>query len=356
MRLPHQERSARKTLRASPRLSAVAFFRLPREARLRCYWWWLNGNTNEETITHDLTEMSRMGYGGVLLVDADGSNQHGNAEVPPGPTFGSPAWLRLYVHALQVASDLHLEVTLNITSGWNLGGPDVLPADASKLLTWTRTLADGDGDRMLPMPPTSNGFYRQIAVLAYPLKHGTHLAGEQGDRRSPLRGLKYRTASAETGVSMAAPEPLLGATGAAEGEEDLTAASVIDVTAQVDDAGHILWRAPTPGPWEILRIGYTDSDARVSTSSGAWQGLAIDYLDRGAFDIYWDHTVAPLLQAAKPYLATTLTNLATDSWELGGTNWTGRFRDEFRKRRGYDPVRYLPRRCGANHRRPDRHG
>jgi hypothetical protein len=27
---------------------------------------------------------------------------------------------------------------------------------------------------------------------------------------------------------------------------------------------------------------------------------------------------------------------------LGGTNWTGNFREEFRKRRGYDPVAYLP--------------
>jgi hypothetical protein len=34
--------------------------------------------------------------------------------------------------------------------------------------------------------------------------------------------------------------------------------------------------------------------------------------------------------------------LATDSWEVGGTNWTGRFTDEFRKRRGYDPIPYLP--------------
>src|ERR1700722_11854797 len=64
----------------------------PAQAKLRCYWWWLNGNTTEETITRDLTEMSRKGFGGVLLVDANGSNQNGNDAVPPGPRFGSPAW------------------------------------------------------------------------------------------------------------------------------------------------------------------------------------------------------------------------------------------------------------------------
>src|SRR5580693_2421621 len=42
----------------------------PPAARLRCYWWWLNGHTTEQTITRDLTEMKAKGYGGVLLVDA----------------------------------------------------------------------------------------------------------------------------------------------------------------------------------------------------------------------------------------------------------------------------------------------
>src|ERR1039458_2109198 len=144
----------------------------PSVAKLRCYWWWLNGNTNEATITRDLTEMSRKGFGGVLLVDADGSEQQGNEKVLPGPTFGSPQWIRLYVFALKTASARHLEVTLNATSGWNLGGPDVTPAQASKLLTWSRTTTGEKGfDGVLPMPPIKNGFYQQIAVLAYPLAH-----------------------------------------------------------------------------------------------------------------------------------------------------------------------------------------
>jgi hypothetical protein len=319
------------------------FAQPPSEARLRCYWWWLNGNTTEATITRDLTEMSRKGFGGVLLVDANGSNQGGNDNAPAGPAFGSPEWTKLYVHALKTAAALHLEVTLNITSGWNLGGPDVTPADASKLLTWSRTTVDENGfDGVLPMPPIKNGFYRQIAVLAYPLAHGAAMPGEAGAGRAAIRLLEYKTAAAETGISMEPSEPLLEDEPSVQGEEDVRLQDVVDLSAQTDAAGKIRWHAPSKGAWEILRIGYTDSDARVSTSSGTWQGLAIDYLDRGAFDTYWAHTVAPLLEAGKPYLKTTLVNLATDSWELLGTNWTGRFADEFRKRRGYDPIHYLP--------------
>jgi hypothetical protein len=40
--------------------------------RLCCYWQWPKGNTTEQTITCDLVGMKFHGYGGAILVDADG--------------------------------------------------------------------------------------------------------------------------------------------------------------------------------------------------------------------------------------------------------------------------------------------
>lgn len=71
----------------------VGFATPPPSARLRCYWWWLNGNTDKATITHDLEEMKAKGFGGVLLVDANGSNQNGNRNVPPVPPSEVPPGL-----------------------------------------------------------------------------------------------------------------------------------------------------------------------------------------------------------------------------------------------------------------------
>src|ERR1700742_1640452 len=73
------------------------FANRPASARLRCYWWWLNGHATEATITRDLEEMQKKGYGGVLLVDANGASQNGNDSVPSGPEFASPEWTALYV-------------------------------------------------------------------------------------------------------------------------------------------------------------------------------------------------------------------------------------------------------------------
>src|SRR5262249_44004604 len=52
--------------------------------------------------------------------------------------------------------------------------------------------------------------------------------------------------------------------------------------------------------------------------------------------------LAPLIDDAGPAAARTFTGVHVDSWEVGFQNWTPDFRKEFRSRRGYDPVPYLP--------------
>lgn len=37
------------------------------DARLRAYWWWLNGNVDAASITRDLEEMKAKGFGGALI-------------------------------------------------------------------------------------------------------------------------------------------------------------------------------------------------------------------------------------------------------------------------------------------------
>jgi hypothetical protein len=313
----------------------------PREARLRCYWWWLNGHTTEATITSDLEQMQAKGYGGALLVDANGSEQGGNLAVPAGPMFGTPRWRELYRHALKEASRLGLEVSLNILSGWNLGGPTVKPDQGAKVLTWSQVVVHGPSEfhEQLAQPAARLGFYRDIAVLAYPVHHGPDLP------KRAIRQLAVKSAAIEFGMSTPPTAPLLEDIPAEIGEQDAALNEVQDLTAvfalAAQPASHPSWRVPA-GDWEILRIGYTASGAKVSTSSGDWQGLALDHLDHTALDAYWHEVMSPLLDDARPYIPRTLRYLVTDSLELGGLNWTGRFRQEFQQRRGYDLLPYLP--------------
>ena len=107
------------------------------DARLRAYWWWLNGNVTKAAITRDLEEMKAKGFGGALICDAGGATQDGNDRAPHGPISSRREWRELYKHALREADRLGLEMSLNIQSGWNLGGPMVKADDAAKKLVWS---------------------------------------------------------------------------------------------------------------------------------------------------------------------------------------------------------------------------
>jgi len=323
---------------AAPPVSLEQGFRNPPpQARLRCYWWWLNSNVTKEAITRDLEQMKAKGFAGAIIIDAGGAEQRKNAQVPAGPIFAGPQWRDLFRHTLAEANRLGLEISLNIQSGWNLGGPTVKPEEAAKQSTWSRVQVTGPSrfDGVLEAPPRKLDFYRDVAAVAYPLKHGAV------PKREPIRQFDFKASLKEAGFSTPDTRPLLTDVPARPGEEDTMGTRVIDLTAQMQPDGRLSWQVPE-GEWELLRFGYTASGARVSTSSQPWQGLALDYLDRGALESYWRQVVAPLIADAGPLAGRTFKYLVTDSWELGGVNWTANFRDEFRKRRGYDPLPYLP--------------
>jgi hypothetical protein len=309
----------------------------PNEARLRAYWWWLNGNVSTASITRDLEQMKAKGFGGAVLTDANGASQDGNDTVPHGPTFFTPEWRELYKHALREAGRLNLEISLNIQSGWNLGGPVVTKEDAAKKYVWSETNVAG-GQRVeiaLPVPKSRENFYRDIAVVAFPVKSDAPLV--------PLKNWKQK-ALQESLQPFSAPDssPLFAEIPSPASEQVISKEDVVDLTRQFSTNGVLRWEAPA-GRWQILRFGYTIGDhAYVSTCSEGWNGLAIDVYSATAFQNYWDKIVEPLIADAGPLAGRTLKYLHTDSWEIELANWTPLLRQEFRQRRGYDPLPWLP--------------
>src|SRR5262249_34948482 len=171
----------------------------PPEARVRAYWWWLNGNVTKAAITRDLEQMKAKGWGGALICDAGGADQDGNAPVPHGPTFFTPEWRELYKHTLREANRLGLEMSLNIHSGWNLGGPIVTADDAAKKLAWSELVIAGPTNfsAALPLPNVRDHYHREIAVLAYRLRD------DLPDHRAPLR--HWREKAMHDALSFSAP-------------------------------------------------------------------------------------------------------------------------------------------------------
>ena len=218
---------------------ASQFLSPPDSAKPLAYWWWLNGHTDEATITSDLETMRRQGYGGAILMDANGSDQEGNIGVPAGPEFASPAWRDLFLYTLKEARRLNLHISLTIQSGWNVGGPTVTGAQSAKLLTWSRKVVHGPEavDLQLAAPPMKNGFYRDIALLAYPLRHGASLAGQDG--RDPIRALRIKSASIESGFSVPDSKPLLADFPSLPDEQDFDLNDEVNLTTKMSPDGRL---------------------------------------------------------------------------------------------------------------------
>jgi hypothetical protein len=265
----------------------------PRASQPWAYWWWLDGAASKAGITADLEQMRRQGISGVLLFDAG----EGGPDAPKGPLFMSDAWRENFRHAVREAGRLGIEMGVNLCSGWDAGGPWVTPDHAMKQLVFSEITVHGPGevDESLPQPAQKHGWYRDIAVLACRAGQGA-----AWDSRH-----------------------------------------TVDLTPDTRD-GRLSWKAPE-GIWTVLRLGYTLGGQRTkNASSRAAEGWELDPLSREAFDQHFAETAAKLIQDAGEWAGRTLKYTHIDSWEIGQPGWTVKFLDEFRRRRGYDPLPYLP--------------
>jgi hypothetical protein len=115
---------------------AREFVTPPASAKPWCYWWWLNGAASREGITRDFEEMRKQGIGAALLFDAG----EAGPEAPRGPKFMSAHWRELFKHAVREADRCGIVLTVNLSSGWNAGGPWVIPEHAGKLLVASQSV------------------------------------------------------------------------------------------------------------------------------------------------------------------------------------------------------------------------
>lgn len=323
------------------------FISPPKEAQLRCYWGWLNSMVTKESITSDLKEMKEKGYGGALLFDGQSSsysstsNQksryyEGVLKTQAGPVFMSPEWMKLYKHAVREADRFGIELSLNVQSGWNPGGPSITPEFAMKKLTWSETDIEGGKLVQMDLPqPKYTLMYKDVIVQAIP----------KPSQNSPLKDdaiSNWSIKSFNEPLGWKGKYPLYKLREGFDNPNEsgrIKKDEIIDLTAQFD--GKTLhWNAP-PGNWIVIRYGYTCTGVKTSSSSDGWGGLSLDHLNPDAFRLFANTVIQPLIDVAQK-TGNSLKYLFTESWEMGVVNWTNHFPEEFKRLRGYDLTNYMP--------------
>lgn len=129
---------------------------------------------------------------------------------------------------------------------------------------------------------------------------------------------------------------------------DMRASDVMNITQHRDASGRIAWDVP-PGRWTILRFGYTLEGQRTrAQSSNGEGGYEADVLSSAGIEKHFRVAAEPILADAEAIGGGVLKTFHIDSSELGADvrgqqpTWSPEFREEFEKRRGYDPLPYLP--------------
>lgn len=116
---------------------------------------------------------------------------------------------------------------------------------------------------------------------------------------------------------------------------------IINLKAKLDANGKLNWQAPA-GDWVILRLGHTPTGKNNHPAPKEGEGPECDKLSKEALDAHWAGFMQKILDDVGPLAGKALNNALIDSYEVGGQNWTANFRDEFKRRRGYDLLEFLP--------------
>lgn len=247
------------------------------------YWWWPNGYASREGIIRDLDEMKAKGISGALVFDS------GAGKTPVTTEFMGQEWLGLFRFAVEEAAKRGITITLNLCRAWNAVGPWVTPDHAPRVLHTQSIQTSGPKALSHKFPaPEKLDYHENLFVFAWREKDGVC----QSD-------------------------------------------SWIDLTSKLKGTGDLEWQVPE-GQWRIVLYG-----TYVHQKAQRHKLLEVDPLNKAALDVHFQHTVVPAVKGLEKYLGKTFTHVHIDSGEIGNPDWTPKFREEFRRLRGYDPFPFF---------------
>ena len=295
------------------------------EAKPWTFWNWKYGSVSRPGIHADLTGMKNVGMGGIWLMPVREAGEC--LEFQDGVAQLSPEFWKMMDYSFQLADSLDFDMGIHVLPG----NPLVLPAESMQKVVWTDTIMKGgkkiEGlqmwqpesykDGKMQSAGSEGGYYQDIAAFAIRFKGKT--------------GPAWRNATDSAARSEAVPMtdvlPL-----------KMEGGMVMGVMVN-----GILQNKLPKGSWCLLRMGHT-STGQTHATDGKGMGLEVDRFSPAAVKKLFDSWYAPLLN--RPH-GDVVSYLYIDPREWGSQNWGCQFAEEFKVRRGYDLIPYLPVMAGV---------
>ena len=288
------------------------------EYRPELRWWLAEGLHTDETLRYEVDTAHRLGFGGMefLAMDEDAIDHARYG-------WGSEEWVHDSQIVVEETTKRNMSVSFTSGTNWSNANLPTIdpehPAAAKEL-----DLVSED----LPAKTSRSGVLPRIDLEAEPAAR--HLPGHRGVIR----------------------DQVLVAVVAARVVEDTEVGAVLDVDTVLDLTDLVKdealdWTAPDDGTWRLYTYWMHGTGQTASPSASI--NYTVSYVDpEGAQAVidYWDSVVlTPELRAQiaqNPRAQMYMDSLELSTFGAGGLFWGHTVVEEFRTRRGYDLMPWLP--------------
>lgn len=264
-------------------------------------WWWNGNKVEKNEIIRELRLLKEAGVGGVEINPISFPSTGDDLGIK-SLRWLSDEWIEMLQVAFSEAKRLGMTCDLIVGSGWPFGS-ETLPPDerAQVALIFAETLEG-------PM---------EYEVSRYHIFRETDpgVTDTFPGRTFEILSLKL------------VPDPM----------ESLN--QVIELSDWRDQERFVI-KVPE-GKHVFYALVKVNSFASVINGAPGAAGPILNHMDKAAVKKYLNHMSDTIQKKIGP-LSNHLRALFTDSMELEGCNWCEDFADEFKKRRGYDLMPYLP--------------
>ena len=264
-------------------------------------WWWNGDRVEAEELVRELHIMKAAGIGGVEINPI--SFPYGaDAKDTKALKWLSDEWIDMLKVVFDEAERIGMTCDLIIGSGWPFGA-ETLPREerASVMLTYAQKVTGGERFEM-----SKFNIFKNIDPGV----------------------TKVNTSRTPELVSVfLAPDPV----------NDLS--ETIDLSGNIKD--DVITVDVPQGDWQLYALVKYESFACVINGAPGAAGSILNHMDAAAVRHYLDN-MADTIEGKIGPLSSHLRAFFVDSMELEGCNWTSDFAEEFKARRGYDLMPWLP--------------
>jgi hypothetical protein len=313
----------------------------PRKYRPLVRWWWPGNDVTEPELRREIDVLDKAGFGGAEIQAFNkgfAAFNFSQAQFQRINGFASPSFFRHVGVAVEEARNRGMFIDYTFGSGWPFGGGDAITPELSSIeLRSSHLSVAGPAklDQKLQIPSITDGD---------PLTGSDALKGlpdgwaERAKKRSKIVAVvAVRGEDAQWDFhAPGGPRQTIVKPG------QLQQGTSIDLSSHLRSDGVLQWDVP-PGTWQLFVFCAIPTLQRVNGAAGEGPQLVMDHLSSEAF-------AAQAIRVgddAVPYLGEFFGNglraIFCDSLEVGANLfWSDDFLAEFRRRRGYDLLPYLP--------------